>query len=65
MPRYRVTFALPAEVTVEIEREDEEDAADAAWRVAEDYLDTMTPDAHGASFQGSLDGIGAERVEEI
>ena len=70
MTKYRVTFTVPAEVTVDIESDQsdlliygEDDLADRAWTIAEAYLQTLTPDSNGAAIQVSLDGIGADTVE--
>jgi hypothetical protein len=68
--KYRVTFTTTAEVTVDIESDQsdlliygEDELAERAWAIAEEYLQTLAPDSHGAAIQVSLDGIGADTVE--
>lgn len=74
---YRVTFAVPAEVVVDVtlspaqirEAEDqgyspEDYAADVAWERADALLSTNIAQ-NGAMLQASVDGIGADTVEEV
>lgn len=78
MPTYRCTFETHISLAVDIDVErpdgvDPEDwdgtgaAADAAWRQAEDYLQTLhsSPSFGVVSVDATLDGIGADEVEEV
>lgn len=66
MPRYKVTFTVPAEVVVFIDAEDDDTAADTAWEYADEHLRTVAaPNAMDVSVLASLDGIGADNVEEV
>jgi hypothetical protein len=61
---YRVSFTVPCEVVVTLSADDEETAADRAWELAQERLQTAAvPDAAGTTLHGDLDGIGADRVE--
>ena len=68
MRTYRITHRTTIEVIVDINAEDEDYAADAAWKISEDYLNTLstqTGDERIYSVAASLDGIGADEVEEV
>ena len=65
MPRYKVKFSVPAEVVVYLDEEDEDTAADVAWELAQQHLQTVSvPSALEVSVHADLDGIGADSVEE-
>jgi hypothetical protein len=66
MPEYVARFTTQIEVSVTLDADDEDTAADAAWDVAEEYLRTV----HGhrpsrVTASATLDGVGASEVEEI
>ncbi len=76
--KYRCTFNTHISLAVEVEVEppdgvDPEDwdgdeaAAEKAWRQAEDYLQTLhsSPAFGVISADATLDGIGADEVEEV
>jgi hypothetical protein len=68
MTKYRVGLGTRINLVVEIEAEDEEQAADEAWEHAEEYLRTVTGDSSGGRrvrADATLDGIGADEVEEV
>lgn len=60
---HRVRFITTISLLVEVESDDEDDAADRAWEYAEGYLQTLTGDGHHVvSAEASIDGIGGEHV---
>lgn len=66
MPLYRVMFDTTISVGVVLEADNEDDAADAAWRPAEDYLQTLNRQFHGGAMVlafSTLDGVGADDAE--
>ena len=68
MSGYRCTFRTQIEVIVEIGFPDEDVASDAAWEVAEEFLQSLgveKTDHRIKSVEASLDGIGADEVEEV
>jgi hypothetical protein len=66
MPRYRVHFTTSISLAVELDAEDENEAAEAAWQPTEDYLQTLRGDGYRVvSVDATLDGIGGDEVEEI
>lgn len=68
MSGHRFTFHTQIEVIVEINFPVEDVAEVAAWDVAEEYLRTLTAANSGdyriKSVEASLDGVGADVVEE-
>lgn len=62
MGTWTVSFITQAEVTVTVEADAEDDAADLGWTKASDYLERLLPDSHGSRIDVGLDGIGAETV---
>jgi hypothetical protein len=65
MPTYRATYETRITLTVEVDAADEHDAADESWGYAQAYLDTLPGDhLHVVGVDASLDGIGADSVEE-
>jgi len=63
MTRYTVRFNVPAEVVVHLDADSEDEAADLAWEKANDLL--AFDNSHGgATLFASVDGIGADEVEE-
>jgi hypothetical protein len=67
MKKYRVIWRnVPIEITVEVEAEDEDTAADMAWEQASDHASSIDMnDRHGCQFEVNLDGIGADDVVMI
>lgn len=65
MPKYRATFTTHITLTVEVEGADEEHAGDVAWDIAEEYLKTIGGNYRNVRAEATLDGIGADEVEEI
>ena len=65
MRTYLVTFTTPIHLTVTVEAEGEQEAADLAWQPAEDYLQTIVGDHQQVRAEASLDGIGADDVTEV
>lgn len=63
--RYLVEFTTTISVTVDIEADDEDAAADLAWQPAQDYLDTVYGDSRSVRAHASLDGIGASAVRLV
>jgi len=65
--RYRVRFLVPAEVTIEFDAADEDDAEDRSWPLAQAYLQSLMPQYGDgvASISADLDGIGAESIEAL
>jgi hypothetical protein len=67
MPKFRARFSTQAEVWVELEATDDEDAADKAWTAASEYLQTLAPSDIGnarVDIVVDLDGIGADQIDE-
>lgn len=63
MAEYRVRFTTGIEINVTVEAADEDEAADRAWELANEWANTITghaPDRITADV--SLDGIGADEV---
>lgn len=63
MSDYTVVFQTSIEVTVHIDADNEDDAADLAWDRAEEYLDTVIGNGRDVFADASLDGIGADSVQ--
>lgn len=62
--KYAVTYHTNINITVYIDTDDEEAAADESWAVAEDYLKGIYGDpATAVHAEATLDGIGADSVE--
>lgn len=66
--KYRATFETHLSLTVLLDAEDEDSAADAAWQAAHAHLQTWTfaRSTHGAATvlaDADLDGIGTDTVE--
>lgn len=66
--RYRAYYRTHIEITVEVEADNEDDAAEISWDMADEYTHTI----YGKPFQDfpitaevSLDGIGADVVVEL
>lgn len=65
MPKYKVSFETKIRVEVEIHEDDQDTAADKAWDLAQEYLDTVHGDHRDVTAEATLDGIGAETVKEV
>src|SRR4051794_3528750 len=68
--RFRVTFETNLSITVLLDAEDEESAADAAWKAANAHLQTYpfarsTHDGATVLADAELDGIGADEVAPV
>lgn len=63
MTSYIVRFTTSISLVVDVEAGDEEAAADLGWERAEEYLKTVYG-AGDVRAEASLDGIGADEVEE-
>lgn len=66
--RYQVSFSTNLSVDVVLEADDEEQAADDAWEVAQEFADrlgTQPGDHRILSAEASFDGIGADDVREV
>jgi hypothetical protein len=63
--RYQVEFTTTISITVDIEADGEDSAADQAWQAAEDYLNTVHGDNRTVRAHASLDGIGADEVRAV
>lgn len=66
MSTYQVTFATTLNVTVTIDADDEDAAADIAWDRAQEFADSIgtPPTPPGVRAEASFDGIGADDVQE-
>lgn len=67
MPKFRVDYSTRIHISVDVEAEDETYADDVAHTVVEDYLGTLgvaTGDDRIRFVEASVDGIGADSVEE-
>jgi hypothetical protein len=63
---YEVRFTTNINLAVKVDAEDEDQARDIAHDAAQDYLATVTGNHRDVSANAaSLDGIGADEVEEI
>jgi hypothetical protein len=65
MATYTVRFNTTISLAVRVEADDPDSAADAAWQPAEDYLNTVYGNSRDVLADATLDGIGADEVEEI
>jgi hypothetical protein len=65
MPRYRVSFDTSMWLEVTLDADDQEQAEDYAWDLADAYLQTLWGDGREVLAEASLDGIGATSCEEI
>jgi hypothetical protein len=63
MPTYTVTFNTTISLAVDIDAEDEDRAGEAAWQVAEDYLQTVGGNYRDVRAEATLDGIGHDTAE--
>jgi hypothetical protein len=63
--RYRVTFQTTLNLVVDIDAEDEDEAADRAWELADRYTQTVLGDHDQVGAEASLDGIGSDEVTEM
>ena len=64
MTRFTAKFMTTICLDVDVEADDEDSAAEDAWELASEYLATVVGDHRSVSAEASLDGIGAETVEE-
>ena len=65
MSTYDVTFNTTLSVTVTIQADDEDTAADKAWEIAENYAKTIGGNYRDIRADASFDGIGADEVTEV
>jgi hypothetical protein len=68
MSRYRVEISTKLNVTVLLDADSEEDAADAAWEAAQQYAHTVNGADLGdvtVDAEADFDGIGADEVTEV
>lgn len=65
MARYKVRFAVPMEVVVYVDADDEDAAADEAWGLARERLSEAAVYQNGVAIFGDVDGVGADDVEEV
>lgn len=65
MSTYRVRFTVPMEVVVELEADDETDAADQAWEMGQQRLMEVAVFSNGVGIFGDLDGVGDDEVTEV
>lgn len=63
--KYLVRFNTTISLGVTLEAEDEEQAADWGWTIAEEYLGTIYGNGRGVTADATLDGIGASEVETV
>jgi hypothetical protein len=64
--RYRVSITTELNVVVHVDAADEDDAAETAWQIAEQFAQTIgtrTGDDRIKAVEASFDGIGADEVE--
>ncbi len=64
MPTFEVTYTTQLNLTVRIDAEGQEDAADGSWQAAQNYCQTLMGDHLTVRAEATLDGIGADTVEE-
>jgi hypothetical protein len=62
---YEVRFTTNINLAFKVDAEDEDQARDIAHDAAQDYLATVTGNHRDVSANASLDGIGADEVEEV
>lgn len=70
MSLFKVTFKPDVYVTVTLEAESEDDASEKAWEEADGYLDRSFgvpgyTNGGTVTAEPSLDGVGADTVEEL
>lgn len=68
--KFRVTFETHLSITVLLDAEDEDKAADVAWQAANAHLQTLpfvrsTHDGAVVLADAELDGIGADEVAPV
>lgn len=66
MSRHLITFVVPAEITVVVEGDNDEDLAyEIGCDLVTEHLATLeVPDSRGVSVAISIDGVGGE-VKEL
>lgn len=62
MSGYKVRFNTNIDITVTISADDDEQAAEKAWDIAEEYLNTVYGNNRDIIAEASLDGIGAYEI---
>jgi hypothetical protein len=62
--RYRATISTKLNVTVTLTANNEEEAADQAWLLAQEYARTVLGDSF-VSAEADFDGIGVEGLEVL
>ena len=68
MAHYRVRLRTTIEVEVTLPASSDDEAADLAWEVADDFTDRLgsqTGDPRITAVTASFDGIGADDVDEL
>lgn len=67
MPTFRAYINTTLSLSVTVEAKDEDDAANQAWQIAEEYAQTLRPhgDERLTSVDATFDGIAPEEVTEL
>jgi hypothetical protein len=65
MTTFRLTYAVPLNLAVTVEADNEDDAQEIAWDEAQEYLQTVYGNGLHVTADGDLDGIGADEVNEV
>lgn len=65
MSKFQVRFKVPVEVVVTLDASDDDDAADRAWVLADEYANTVLGDHQSVRVDISMDGIGADEVIDL
>jgi hypothetical protein len=62
---FEVHYTTNINLNVTVEADDEDQAQDVAWDAAQSYLSTVVGDHQMVTADASLDGVGADEIEEV
>jgi hypothetical protein len=62
---YEVRYTTTLHLSVTVDTEDDDQAADAAHDAADAYLETLVGNHRDVAAHASLDGVGADEIEAV
>lgn len=67
MPTFRAHLDTVLSLSVTVDAEDEDDAADKAWKIAEEFAQSLRPhgDDRVTSVDATFDGISADEIIRV